>query len=266
MDIQRTFLIVALAIVTYALVLQWNQDYGQVADNPSVTISSSAQQQPAVQDFNTVNTTDTKNNEDFSVPAAVANASQEAPNTLNQDLTPSNTGLIYVKTDVLELAVDPVGGDIVELKLSQYPRQAKNPDIPLQLFENSSERVYIAQSGLMGKNGPDASGERPHYSTEKQYYQLVEGEDSLNVDFTFSKNNVNYTKRFTFHRGYNQSCTERQIEQRKKECMNELGYQIGVTYLVDNQSNENWQGSLLARIKRDGQGDPSSTTATNTAT
>ncbi|MDM7857531.1 membrane protein insertase YidC [Thiopseudomonas acetoxidans] len=266
MDIQRTFLIVALAIVTYALVLQWNQDYGQVADNPSVTISSSAQQQPAVQHFNTVNTTDTKNNEDFSVPAAVANASQEAPNTLNQDLTPSNTGLIYVKTDVLELAVDPVGGDIVELKLSQYPRQAKNPDIPLQLFENSSERVYIAQSGLMGKNGPDASGERPHYSTEKQYYQLVEGEDSLNVDFTFSKNNVNYTKRFTFHRGYNQSCTERQIEQRKKECMNELGYQIGVTYLVDNQSNENWQGSLLARIKRDGQGDPSSTTATNTAT
>ncbi len=29
MDIQRSILIVALAIVSYLMVLQWNQDYGQ---------------------------------------------------------------------------------------------------------------------------------------------------------------------------------------------------------------------------------------------
>jgi len=264
MDIQRTFLIVALAIVTYAMVLQWNQDYGEVADNQSVTISSTAQQQNLPEDFSSV--TVNSNDDDFSVPTAVANISKDGQTTLNEEVAPSNTGHIYIKTDVLEIAVDPVGGDIVELKLSQYPRQAKNPDIPLQLFENSTDRVYIAQSGLMGKNGPDASGERPHYSTDKQQYQLADGEDSLNVDFAFSQDGINYTKRLTLHRGFNQTCTERQIEQRKKECMNELGYQIGVTYLVDNQSEEVWQGSLLARIKRDGQGDPASSTATNTAT
>ena len=30
MDIKRPILIVALAIVSYLMVLQWNQDYGQV--------------------------------------------------------------------------------------------------------------------------------------------------------------------------------------------------------------------------------------------
>lgn len=29
MDIQRSILIVALAVVSYLLVLQWNKDYGQ---------------------------------------------------------------------------------------------------------------------------------------------------------------------------------------------------------------------------------------------
>ncbi len=31
MDIKRTILIVALAIVSYVMVLKWNQDYGQAA-------------------------------------------------------------------------------------------------------------------------------------------------------------------------------------------------------------------------------------------
>ena len=31
MDIQRSILIVALAVVSYLMVLQWNEDYGQAA-------------------------------------------------------------------------------------------------------------------------------------------------------------------------------------------------------------------------------------------
>ncbi len=31
MDIQRSILLVALAIVSYLMVLQWNEDYGQAA-------------------------------------------------------------------------------------------------------------------------------------------------------------------------------------------------------------------------------------------
>lgn len=258
MDIQRTFLLVALAVVTYVLVLQWNEDYGQVVVNDSVTITSAGQTPSTASNGGT----------DFSVPASIANATPGAPNDSFVETVSSqnSTGLIRVETDALSLGIDPVGGDIVELKLLRYPFNSKNPDVPLQLFENSNQRVYVAQSGLVGTNGPDSASPRAVYETEQLYYSLPEGEDSLNVDLRYAKDGVNYIKRFTFHRGYEQTCSERQLIQRKDECINADGYKIDVSYLVDNQGETTWSGSLLTRLKRDGQGDPTSTTATGTAT
>ena len=261
MDIQRTILLVALAVVSYMMVLQWNQDYGQAPETAAITQSSSANKQSSASIQVASNTAQAATNDDL--PIAV--------NELTQDPTLTNTAvsddLIYVNTDVLQLAIDPNGGDIVELKLSQYPRNAATPDIPLQLFENSNERVYVAQSGLVGSNGPDARASgRPLYSVTQQDFTLQDGQDQLNVDLSFQENGVNYTKRFTFHRGLSLECSAREISQRQVICINDEAYQINLTYLVDNQSDREWKGNLFAQLKRDGQGDPSSTTATGTAT
>ena len=264
MDIQRTILLVALAVVSYMMVLQWNQDYGQAPVTAAATYSSSNNQQASAAQLN-----DSPSNSmpatrlDDDLPVAVNELTQD-PTLVNNV---ANNDLIYVQTDVLQLAIDPNGGDIVELKLSQYPRQASNPDIPLQLFENSNERVYVAQSGLVGANGPDARASgRPLYSAIQQHFTLQDGQDQLNVDLSFQENGVSYTKRFTFHRGLSLECSAREISQRKVECVNNEAYQVNLTYLVDNQSDKNWAGNLFAQLKRDGQGDPSSTTATGTAT
>ena len=261
MDIQRTILLVALAVVSYMMVLQWNQDYGQAPETAAITQSSSAKQQSSASNQVTQN----------SAQAAISDDLPVAVNELTQDPTLTNNAvsndLIYVNTDVLQLAIDPNGGDIVELKLSQYPRNASTPDIPLQLFENSNERIYVAQSGLVGTNGPDARASgRPLYSVTQQNFTLQDGQDQLNVDLSFQENGVNYTKRFTLHRGLSLECSSREISQRKVECINDEAYQINLTYLVDNQSDHEWKGNLFAQLKRDGQGDPSSTTATGTAT
>ncbi len=261
MDIQRTILLVALAVVSYMMVLQWNQDYGQAPETAAITQSSSAKQQSSASNQVTQNSAQAATSDDL--PVAV--------NELTQDPTLTNNAvsndLIYVNTDVLQLAIDPSGGDIVELKLSQYPRNASTPDIPLQLFENSNERIYVAQSGLVGTNGPDARASgRPLYSVTQQNFTLQDGQDQLNVDLSFQENGVNYTKRFTLHRGLSLECSSREISQRKVECINDEAYQINLTYLVDNQSDREWKGNLFAQLKRDGQGDPSSTTATGTAT
>lgn len=263
MDIQRTILLVALAVVSYMMVLQWNQDYGQAPVTAAATYSSSANQQASSNQI-----TDSPSNP---MPAASQDDLPIAVNELTQDPTlansPVSNDLIMVQTDVLQLAIDPNGGDIVELKLSQYPRNASNPDIPLQLFENSNERVYVAQSGLVGTNGPDARASgRPLYSASQQNFTLQDGQDQLNVDLSFQENGVSYTKRFTFHRGLSNECSAREIKQRQVECINQQAYQIDLTYLVDNQSDREWKGNLFAQLKRDGQGDPSSTTATGTAT
>ncbi len=234
MDIKRTILIVALAIVTYVGVLKWNQDYGQAA-LPTQNVAANTNTS-AIPD----------------APQGSATANADVPSATGEVAAPAETpvaaskDLIQVKTDVLNLEIDPVGGDVVQLRLPLYPRRQDHPEIPFQLFDNGGERIFLAQSGLTGANGPDArSTGRPVYSATQKSYQLADGQNDLVVDLKFSDGGVSYIKRFTFKRGL---------------------YDLTVSYVIDNQSAQPWNGNLFAQLKRDASADPSSTTATGTAT
>ena len=255
MDIQRSILIVALAVVSYLMVLQWNQDYGQAA-LPAQTQSAPAAT-PGLPDASSAAAS---NGDD--IPSAVADPSAAAV----ASTTASSDELIRVKTDVLELAIDPRGGDVVQLRLPQYPRRQDRPDVPFQLFDNGTERTYLAQSGLIGQNAPDSSSRRALWSSEKKSYELAEGQDKLVVDLTYSDNGVSYIKRYSFKRGLNPQCSAREQQLKKPGCVDPSSYQVDVRYLIDNQSDQAWSGNLFAQLKRDNSGDPSSTTATGTAT
>jgi YidC/Oxa1 family membrane protein insertase len=233
MDIQRSILLVALAIVSYLMVLQWNEDYGQAAIPASASATVGGKPATDLPDVPTSNTAD-----DVPTANGQANPQLAAPAVVSDEL-------IRVKTDVLELAIDPKGGDIVQLTLPKYPRRQDHPEVPFQLFDNGGERTYLAQSGLIGSNAPDKSSGRALWSSDKRSYQLAEGQDQLVVELTYSEAGVNYVKRFSFERGQ---------------------YDLGVTYKVDNQSGQAWSGNFYAQLKRDNSADPSSTTATGTAT
>jgi YidC/Oxa1 family membrane protein insertase len=234
MDIKRTILIVALAIVTYVGVLKWNQDYGQAA-LPTQNVAANTNTS-AIPD----------------APQGSATANADVPSATGEVAAPADIpmatskDLIQVKTDVLNLEIDPVGGDVVQLRLPLYPRRQDHPEIPFQLFDNGGERIFLAQSGLTGANGPDARATgRPVYSATQKSYQLADGQNDLVVDLKFNDGGVNYIKRFTFKRGL---------------------YDLTVSYVIDNQSAQPWNGNLFAQLKRDASADPSSTTATGTAT
>ncbi|SEP82230.1 YidC/Oxa1 family membrane protein insertase [Azotobacter beijerinckii] len=234
MDIKRSILLVALAVVSYLLVLQWNQDYGQAPLPPQNAVVQSAA--PSLPEAGT----------------ATPSASADVPSAGSESRTPDSAAssaspeLIQIRTDVLEVAIDPRGGDIVQLKLPKFPRRQDHPEIPFQLFDNGSERLYLAQSGLTGASGPDARASgRPLYVSEQRSYQLADGQDTLVVELKFSEAGVDYTKRFTFKRG---------------------AYDLEVRHLIANHSDQPWAGSLFGQLKRDASADPSSTTATGTAT
>ncbi|MDV7210828.1 membrane protein insertase YidC [Azotobacter beijerinckii] len=234
MDIKRSILLVALAVVSYLLVLQWNQDYGQAPLPPQNAVTQSAA--PSLPEAGT----------------ATPSASADVPSAGSESRTPDSVAssaspeLIQIRTDVLEVAIDPRGGDIVQLKLPKFPRRQDHPEIPFQLFDNGSERLYLAQSGLTGASGPDARASgRPLYVSEQRSYQLADGQDTLVVELKFSEAGVDYTKRFTFKRG---------------------AYDLEVRHLIANHSDQPWAGSLFGQLKRDASADPSSTTATGTAT
>jgi len=237
MDIKRSILLVALAVVAYMLVLQWNQDYGQAA-LPAETTQTQSANVPHLPDTPSAPVADKGTHDDL--PAV---AGQQQASAL-PSVSGSSEDLIRVRTDVLDVAIDPRGGDIVELHLPQYPRRQDRPDVPFQLFERSGQRLYVAQSGLIG-DGPDQASGRPLYRSAQRQYELPEGQDQLVVDLTYSADGVNYIKRFTFARDK---------------------YDLDVSYLIDNQSGKPWTGYMFGQLKRDNSGDPSSSTATGTAT
>ncbi|HLV19097.1 MAG TPA: membrane protein insertase YidC [Pseudomonas sp.] len=228
MDIKRSILLVALAVVSYLLVLQWNEDYRQAPQPPA---HSSVAATPA---------SDLPDEQPRPAHDDVPVAEQQQPQP-NQVADGAAGELIRVRTDVLELAINPVGGDIVQLSLPKYPRHQKNPEVPFQLFDNRG-MTYLAQSGLLGEKAPDSASGRARWNAESRHYQLADGQDQLVVDLTHADQGIHYTKRFTLTRG---------------------SYDLKVEYLVDNQSDQPWRGTPYAQLKRDNSPDPSSTTATS---
>lgn len=224
MDVQRIILIGALCLISYLLVLQWNQDYGQQPEAQEVTTSVSAY------DSQPVNSELPKADESAQAGDMPATAQQAAA---------TQAQLISVKTDVLDILIDTKGGDIIQVALPEY-KATLGSDLPFVLLEQTTNRTYVSQSGLVGKNGPDASPEgRPTYAVSQNEYVLGE-QDELAVDLTFTDaNGVVVTKRYTFTKG---------------------SYEVGLDFVVNNQSQQQWSASLFGQIKRDRSEDPTSMT------
>ncbi|QIZ85691.1 membrane protein insertase YidC [Bermanella marisrubri] len=224
MDARRAIILIGIAVISYMLVLQWNEDYGkrptQVAE-PITRLTSPVQEVDIP--------TDTS---DADSDAPVVQDNMDAPQTQTQ----ATTEWIKVETDVLDIRIDPVGGDIVYAALKQYPLSVDQQDVPFVLLEQSNIRTYIAQSGLVGKNGIDKKG-RAQYSVEKTEYNLADGQDQIQVVLATTQNNVKIEKVFTINRGE---------------------YLIDVGFRIDNQSQEPWQANFYAQFKRDRSVDPSS--------
>jgi YidC/Oxa1 family membrane protein insertase len=170
------------------------------------------------------------------IPAAPEQtASNPSPPTKIAD---AKTHIIQVYTDVLQLAIDLSGGDIVELSLPKYLAHLDNPNVPFVLLEDNDALIYIAQSGLIGANGIDSNG-RARFTASAPRFSLKDGEDTLIVDLHWQgESDVKVTKRLTLRRG---------------------DYIIDVDYLVVNNSAEPWQANLFGQIKRQSAPPPSAT-------
>ena len=98
------------------------------------------------------------------------------------------------------MQIDPKGGDIVYAALIQQ-KEKIDSDNPFVMLENT-RRLYIAQSGLVGKNGTDTSAGKPLFRAEANRYTLKEGSDELIIDLHYQQSpQVEITKRFTLRRG-----------------------------------------------------------------
>ncbi|QEW08429.1 membrane protein insertase YidC [Nitrincola iocasae] len=239
MDVQRVILLSALALITYLGFLQWNQDYNQPASAPQEVTA------PAVINGSTTSadlpeSASTESSSSSGDIPAATDVSDSVPVTSTQEAAASTSNQIRVQTDVLDLVIDSRGGDIVYAALLEHKDRITAYD-PFVLLEQNANRTYVAQSGLVGRDGPDASADgRPVFQSSSTSYSLDDSE-SLNVDLKYTTDTgVSITKRYTFDRG---------------------SYRIGLSYLIDNQSDAPFRSTLFGQLKRDQSADPTSGTS-----
>ena len=228
MDYQRIFILLGLAVTAYLIILAWNEDYGKQAQDPAAPETTIAPATSANSDVLPSAAPAQQLATDV-VPEAPSTVPQAVPGQVSNDVSSS---IIKVRTDVLDLDINLLGGDIVRGALPAYPAALETPDIPYLLVDPRNN--YAAQSGLIGRNGTDTAAGRPTFTAGQSSYEMGEA-DSLVVDLRLpTENGVSITKRFTLTRG---------------------DYLIQVDYFIDNQSDASWQAALFAQLKRD-NGEP----------
>lgn len=129
------------------------------------------------------------------------------PRPMQEQATPRNPAgsetearLVTIDTDVLKLIVDTHGGDLVRAELKDYPQTQTEGAPPFVMLNRSRERFYVAQSGLIGADGTDRSGQRPVLAAERRNYALGEAE-ALTVPLRLETEGVTITKEFVVRKG-----------------------------------------------------------------
>jgi YidC/Oxa1 family membrane protein insertase len=134
---------------------------------------------------------------------------------------------IEVETDVLKLSFDSEGGSLVRSEFTQH-RDLVDPNKNMVLLDQSSSRVYMAQTGLIGGDFPTHKAPMS-FSGERS---LKDGQNELNLRFeSAERNGVKLVKTYTLKRG---------------------SYVIDVKHEVVNNGQASVSPQLYMQLVRDG--------------
>jgi YidC/Oxa1 family membrane protein insertase len=197
MNNRRLILYILLAFVVFSLWSAWQKDYGP----KPITEQPTAKADQAVPTLAKPKTTITV----AKIPAK---------------------RIIHARTDVLDVAIDTLGGNVISAKLLKYPADLKTPAIPIQILTPKPDELYIAQSGLIG-----VLNHKPlQYTAAQKKYILSPDQKELQVKLSGRNGRgLLITKTFKFTQG---------------------SYAIDVNYQINNQSGKNWSGQFYTQIKR----------------
>ena len=211
MELQRTILLGIFCALTFMLWSTWQQEH--LPTRVQADVASSTTQIPTS-----------------------ALASKQQPIAGNKAVQApaqrqASSKRVHVVSDVLELWLDTRGGQIVRAQLKKYPQSQQKSDTPLTLLSSSADRLYVAESGLLGREGPDHQQQAALYQADRDDYVLPAGDESMSVVMTWrdQKRGLEINKIFTLTRD---------------------SYQIKVDYEIKNTGNATWAGHWYAQLKR----------------
>ena len=134
---------------------------------------------------------------------------------------------IHVKTDVLDVWIDTLGGNIVKASLLQYPQHPSQANsAPFQLLSPNAANYYVAQSGLVLSDKKQIF----QYHSLKNNYSLESGQSEIKVNLICDTcGKIKIQKQFTFKRN---------------------DYLIPVSYQIANPSSAIWQGRFYLQFQQ----------------
>jgi YidC/Oxa1 family membrane protein insertase len=138
---------------------------------------------------------------------------------------------IEVSTDLFGAVIDTQGGDLRSVNLRKYPVAVGKPSEPFRLLSDEPANFYVAQSGLVGRDGAYPT-HKVRFETVQTRYRLEDGKNELRIPLGFrAPDGTRYTKTYVFHRN---------------------SYVIDVEFRVENASRREWRGHFYGQLVRHG--------------
>jgi len=219
MDKLRIYVWIALAAMLYIAYMTWQRDYPP--------------QQPVA---TTVPAPEASANALPPLPVEAGSPPAAAPATNANDVptlstpTTNQAPVITVRTDVLEMSISLLGGQLQRADLLKYPDREEPKTKVTELFNTSTDNYFVARSGLRAVDEKSAPTHQALYTSEVTNYDLRAGEDTLVVPLTWKDSQgVTVTKIYTFKRG---------------------SYVIDLEYSVDNKSATDWSAASYMQLTR----------------
>ena len=226
-DIRRTVLWV---IFGFSMVLLWDQwqifnghkatffpNPAQMASQPNAQVASGSADVPAAVVSN---------------PSIGSNTLSTPANIPVQDAVTTKREIVQITTDVLKVDLDTEGGNLVRVEFLKHA-DVNRPGQNVVLLDNSTERIYMAQTGLI------SSAPGVNFPTHKTLMTARPGPRTMKGnDKTLSlvmesapQNGVQLIKTYTFKAG---------------------DYAIDVKHDIVNTSNQEVAAQLYYQLVRDG--------------
>ena len=208
-DIQRTILLVIFGFSLFMLWDRWQIYNGRAPMFGPAPVSQTA---PTPQVSPTPPTSASRAPDGVPVPQAVTPSAVPAAAPTDTPAT-SKSPPVVVETDVIRASIDPLGAVVSHVELlgqavapdwtasgliGLVTGGRKEPKATTVLLDVGPNRVYVAQSGIVGGDFPN---HRTPFKPIDGSTKLKDGQDQVDVRFSAESGGVRVIKTYTFHRG-----------------------------------------------------------------
>ncbi len=132
---------------------------------------------------------------------ALPSAKQSGEPAYETVAAPASAAAVRVLTDVLDLSISTMGGDLVEAVLLDYPMRKKDGSAMVRLLSSVPGAEYTLSTGLRSTDGQPEANHHERFASNRSEYRLEGDANELIVPLTWRSGDITVTKRYRVRRG-----------------------------------------------------------------